>query len=75
MERFQIRPFTILMSPDIAKLSSENSLENQSQMALPSLSKRGFDEALWLGVGQGTLLFMILVPTASATSFHDPTSR
>ncbi len=64
-----------LFGPDMAKLSSKDSSEDQSLMALPSLSKRGYDEALWFGLGWGTPLFssfMILVPAASTSSAPRP---
>ncbi len=62
-----------MLSPDMAKLSSWNSLENQSQMALPSFPKRGCDEALWLRMGWGTLLFLFILDFISLNFFGDPT--
>ncbi len=60
----------------MAKLSSRNSYENQSQMALPSLYKRGCDKALWLRMGWGTLLFPFILNFSSfhLNLFSDPTS-
>ncbi len=68
-----------LLSPNMAKLSSENGSEKRSQMALPSLFKkrlRGFDEALWSGMGWGILLFLFVLNFSSLhlNFIGDPTS-
>jgi hypothetical protein len=65
-----------MLSPDMAKLSSERSSENQSQKVLPSLSKRSHDVALWLRTGWGIFLFPF-IPNFSSFYIHlsrDPTS-
>jgi hypothetical protein len=46
-------------------------------MALPSFPKRGCDEALWLKMGWGTLLFLFVLDFSSLhiDFFSDPTPQ